>query len=932
VETIKYSVLSTILKTRLIILLFILAVSTALFSQISIESQSGYKLEINRSNLIVFKIRNNSDKNISFKINPELPEGLVSLTQNETLEIKGKSTLICSLPLYPSSSKLKQKLILPVRFTDASDKQISIDYLNLSLNPYTNFNVTLEAVSRYAVKDREYLVRANLSNESNVPCFGTLTNRDYRIKEDFQLMEGENKAVMLHIKGLNLEHAILPLTIEADYRFVFEDSLQSGHKSFSQILDFVPLWESDHSNFIKIPSYLAIKSTRDYKKTDHWNYEITTSSYTEISSDKSLDWFVRKKDGAVLKNWTDEDEYRFNFQYKYIKSSLGKQNYNFSPLLGNIYATGMQLEIFPSHYYLSLSKIKDQYRDRLNMLGFSTGYLLKPSSINVQKDNALLFNYQKKYRNFSLSGSSGSADSLNNQKASILMSLNINEALLIKSEYLQFKNSQDKSWFDKSGIISNEIQIKNESTSFRLLGRFQNDPIKGEYLHNKVVESSLFHNFQDNFMLNASMRFQDSKSDYNWTYRFNQINQSYFIKSRFKLYSPLYGVSEINYSQFTSTRHDYNSRDNTNLYGIALMDKNFYGEIMKGKRDFNYFDSNENEEIWKFNIRYFFMDKLYLISESRLKKNKSYKEVSAFLSGEYRAGEKTSILLSTEHNHYSSDTWKDVMIYNAEYRYEIKKDHAITASFKAYDYINSLNQSNYSISMEYSIPLDFPVFPRFRKQGIVVRVKDPFLQKPVSNALIKANNYYGFTDASGKAEFLGINQDKYNIEIVNMPESYLNNQPMPVSSVVNKNEIRNVDLQLVKPASITVNVKMLIPKAVSQEDLRGNDSLRIFDNRLVVAGNKQLVKPEYPVSIIIQNKDQKLIKQTDSEGKVEFSNLLPGQWTISVDKSSLPGRFSTETENIRINVLPGSDNIRNIQLSPILFNFDNFQKGEMIIK
>jgi len=273
-----------------------------------------------------------------------------------------------------------------------------------------------------------------------------------------------------------------------------------------------------------------------------------------------------------------------------------------------------------------------------------------------------------------------------------------------------------------------------------------------------------------------------------------------------------------------------------------------------------------------------------------------------------------------------------VMIYNAEYRYEIKKDHAITASFKAYDYINSLNQSNYSISMEYSIPLDFPVFPRFRKQGIVVRVKDPFLQKPVSNALIKANNYYGFTDASGKAEFLGINQDKYNIEIVNMPESYLNNQPMPVSSVVNKNEIRNVDLQLVKPASITVNVKMLIPKAVSQEDLRGNDSLRIFDNRLVVAGNKQLVKPEYPVSIIIQNKDQKLIKQTDSEGKVEFSNLLPGQWTISVDKSSLPGRFSTETENIRINVLPGSDNIRNIQLSPILFNFDNFQKGEMIIK
>lgn len=932
-EIIKSLDLNILLRNKLLLLLCLINLSIVLFADnLELITQPTYILNVNESNLIMVKIINHGKTAKKLTVELDIPESMQILSSTENLSLYPKSERMLQFSLYLSKNQFKQRLILPLIIRDTEKNEQTRAYINLYINPYTDFKVQVESESDYAIEGKDFNLLVNLENDSNVPCYGKIYNQEYNLNYTFKLAAGQSDKAVFKLKDLNNGNDVLPLIISADYKFIFEDSINYASSKFTKVITYYPLWKSDISHFYKVPSSLSFKSSRSYRDKEDWNYWISSYGYGEISKDNSLAWYLKKYNGQYLTTWDDNDDYWLNLTTKHSVTYLGKQSYRKSHLLGNQFGDGVKTDLFFNHLYLSLSQIKEEYRDNLNYSAISTGILFNQGEENEHSiDNSFILSYQKKYNQLGQSNGT-TIDSLDNEKLSIQFALSKSNRLRFKSEYLFFKNTGDNNWFKNAGILYNELLLQNETSSFKLNTEFQNDLIKGELAENKTLESTIVHREKDNFLLQTGFRYQDIKSDYHWSYPYKQINQYYYVKARARLYSLLHAVVDINNSNFTSTKHDYNSKDKTDLYGMAFIYKQFYGEILTGKRSYNYFYKNEKEEIWKFNLRYFYLDKLYFTNDNQLKRKKEQMEIINYISAEFKPTLFTNCSLGIEHNHYNQDIWRDVIIYNTDFKYEFKKSNYLSFSAKFYNYLRTINQNNYSMSLEYSIPLQMPVYPKRKPTGLIVKVKDPFFEKPVTNALIKANNYYALTNDKGIAEFYNIPENQYHIEIKNMPDNYLSNIELPLTSQVHNKEIKNEEIQIINPGQIKVKVNIYIPEKVDLNKSYKADSLSMFNNELVSGTKTGISDKSYELRVYLEKDSLKYTKEINLNGEVEFLQLKPGNWKLRIDPRTIPECYEADLDDTEILVESNTKHRYEINLYPKLSRFESFQKGTIIIK
>ena len=220
-----------------------------------------------------------------------------------------------------------------------------------------------------------------------------------------------------------------------------------------------------------------------------------------------------------------------------------------------------------------------------------------------------------------------------------------------------------------------------------------------------------------------------------------------------------------------------------------------------------------------------------------------------------------------------------------------------------------------------------PVYPKQKLSDLRISVRDPYLNKPLKNLLIKSNHLYAITDDFGRAEFLNIPQGEYLISAVNQGKDYIFSPAMPEKITLHKKEVLEKSYQLNKPAEIHVQIilKENIPLQMNNKVL--NQNVLFSENDLIIQQIDKSSDKSKGILFVLQNEDTKIVKETDRNGQLIFDHVAEGLWKIYPLKQSIPTDYHFISEEIEIEVLADKKYNYKFELVPSSISFESFSNG-----
>ncbi len=246
-------------------------------------------------------------------------------------------------------------------------------------------------------------------------------------------------------------------------------------------------------------------------------------------------------------------------------------------------------------------------------------------------------------------------------------------------------------------------------------------------------------------------------------------------------------------------------------------------------------------------------------------------------------------------------------------QYEIGSGHHIQLRAR---YISSPNQRNHRISaaLEYSLPLSMPL-ARIDNIGILSGTLKDEHGSPIENVIISSGELVTVTDRDGRFIFSAVPPGENYIMIdrstIGVGRITLQDNPLRVN--VPKGEETTIAITAVPAGRISGIV-----------DLFGYQNTGYIDST-----QKKLQRIGGLEGIFVELKNNREVyrKFTDVRGSFSFSDLKPGEYTLSVGNDDLPEHHQLEKNNISLSVTAGESKDAVFKVIPIIRTIKIIKKG-----
>ena len=960
-EKIKFLVRNIPLKTNLILLFIICLVYQLFSSDFQITAQKNIYFSIKEINNLQLKVKNISDNQITVLPDFIPNQSFSVITPLEPLIFSPGEEKFLYYSFLVENTQNSQNFSLPFILRNSFGKEIHREFIQIKINPYTSFKARLIKPQEPIADNKEKFIDLVIENESNIPCIGEIRSNQseskrginpssqtdiLRYNKTFNLQPGQTDTLSISSYSFSPFNSYLNADISIHYSLIYSDSVVTATHHIVEFIPYYRIYQPDLKRFHDLPAFISSKIQKeDFNNHTEWKHwlsfwgygylkhietECDTQNYSQTGNTPPknyVSWYLKKQNGRLLNQWADHDEYQISIRNEKVSTVFGKTVYEQSKLLGNHYGDGFESQYFFDKKAISYLFVKDYYRDQNTYSTFSFS-LLKNQYLADNEDRKFLsLSIQTKRSDFSWPGLAGknTVKTTDNDKLLTQLSFYLLPNLHYKNELLWFRNN-DKINI-QSPLMYNELSFTIPNTHMDIKSLYQSEKVTGEYDHQKSYEVNLSHRSLNSVSVSAGFRFSDEKSDYSWSFPFRQMYQSHYLKPKVRLWKKLYAISDINYYRFESSNRNYNSQDETILGGLALDFNHIYIESQAGKREYNYSQKKKNENIIRFNLRYLYSNKLMILFDTKSTNYQNKYDFNQFLTMEIIPLNQIKTSISLQNYQYQSKHWQDLFIGEGNISYTLNNHHQILLTGKYFDFVNNRKQNRYSLSFEYIIPFRMPVYPKQKLSDLRISVRDPYLNKPLKNLLIKSNHLYAITDDFGRAEFLNIPQGEYLISAVNQGKDYIFSPAMPEKITLHKKEVLEKSYQLNKPAEIHVQIilKENIPLQMNNKVL--NQNVLFSENDLIIQQIDKSSDKSKGILFVLQNEDTKIVKETDRNGQLIFDHVAEGLWKIYPLKQSIPTDYHFISEEIEIEVLADKKYNYKFELVPSSISFESFSNG-----
>ncbi len=920
--------LSTPFKIKYIILIFLLFSSFLFAEDISVITQEKYPFKVNSVNMLSVKIVNNTAKDMFIFADLKTNEFFTLISKSEKVLLKKNEPLILYFSYFLNAQQASQMLSIPLLIRNEKNEEIKRKYCFIHVEPYLSFN-------RNVIKEPDFLTQKSsedsltflIVNQSNVPIEGEVSDDQSRFLYRYSLEPGITETIRLKFETDHVNSSLISRNYFFKNYYFSTDSVSVRQDSIRVSVPYYYLWEGDPNRFHRVPAFISNKVTyQEINQQHYWDHTLKMYAYGSLSNQQYLSFYLKKDNGRYLNRWNDHDEYYFDVYSPYYQVSAGKSNYKKSELISPIYGEGLYLNYLFHKVKFSLmnvnEKIKDAYQYRLYSLAYCFKTDADSKEVDVNQYVSLNVLSKRKDQKISEWYINPEASSKENDKINIQLSFNLNSHINLYNEVMWVKQTEVGDIEIARPSIYNQLSLNYQNTQISLRNFYQNEIIYGEYDYKKFFEATLNQNFKDYLMIYSGYRYQNLKSDYFWSYSYQQQLQSAYAKTFVKIYSSLYNVSELNYLRYKNESAKTESSDDNYASGIAVKSQSLYAECLYGKRDYSYFEDQLQEDYFKFNIRVNVSNQLIFNTDNKVSLIDEHYSVNHYLSFDTMLSEKLRATFSADYSYFEQKKWQNLMIYNSEISANIYQSHQLRLSTRFYQYINYHKLDSYSLSLEYVLPLSVPVLPKRNYSEMKINLIDPYTSKPVKNALISANQYYALTNDEGIAFFRGIPRSKYDINIINPIPSFITEPTIPISVDSSKKTKVSQQIKIIESSSIKVNLKL------KETEINQNN---IYLNQLNKEQRSSINTGLFDqISLLLENEDEQLIQTFNKEGTLIFSPLRPGKWRLTIYKNGVQDKIKIHLDEVEVFLTDNQKRSIDLIAETIIHQFESFEKGGVI--
>jgi hypothetical protein len=187
------------------------------------------------------------------------------------------------------------------------------------------------------------------------------------------------------------------------------------------------------------------------------------------------------------------------------------------------------------------------------------------------------------------------------------------------------------------------------------------------------------------------------------------------------------------------------------------------------------------------------------------------------------------------------------------------------------------------IYLDYAVPLRVPTGRDRAVGGVSGRVVDQETGRPVADVLVRVGDRAVVTDAHGRWAVVGLPPGGYTVEID------------PVSAGVGRVVVRPDALKVRVAGGETHAVEVGVSRSAR---VRG---------RLMVTDPEDSNDGVEGVVVELRSGSERRRRMTDAQGAFLFSDLPPGDWTVTIMGDGLPAHHALERETTPVTLAPGAE-------------------------
>lgn len=882
-----------------------------------------------------FRVQNNTQERRELEAQVKLPEEWNLITREFPFELGPKEGDVRLVSFFVPQKALAGKYEVTYLVQDRKTPEIS-DFWTISVFVLSVAKLEVQVLEApdWIIAGKDYTVSFLVINGANAAAtiIAEIESRQgwpaVADSKKFQLGAGETKIVKVVVKSdaeihQQIKH-YLKLTARAP-------ELKNGEVEASATawVDVIPRIGAVADRFHKIPTEISLRGVmeQDKERMQGFQSEISGSGTLDEQGRKHIDFLLREPDIRDKSVFGEYDEFHFSHWTDEYQIFLGDKNFSLSPLTEQYqYGRGIEGKLNLDKFTLGWYGEKTRW-PKLKRKEFA-GYI----NYLLAEKYCLGFNYLQK-------------EPSNDRIFSFRTQLEPFEAVSLELEGASGtrNNKRDNAYFLRAiaspkGFLNSSLQLIHAGPNY-----------SGYYRDTDLMSSNTVLSLWSKLGLNVDLHTEKHNLELNPTLSYAPAERSYRSGLSYNFRSG----TRFSLGYQGSNREDrlpepkFNYQERTFLIDLwqRFSKASFWVAAEKGSNKNNL--NGRVYELKKYRASVFCqpLKNQHLSGYIQVRDEEGSKRVTAGLNVICQIKKGSSFNLDFQSNWRDNVRSSDLMGITLEHRF-LNNYHFLLRARRSSYRISTDLISRDSFSAELSIPFGIPMAKKKGIGQLTGVLYDTVTGERLKDVVIRVNGVVAVTDKNGNFKFPALEPGKYYLEIdrAGIGLDRISVQKMPLEVIIEGGRETNIgELGVVRSANLKGRVVVYKAKN-NQNGLSPNQGGKNNNAYIIIGegnGNSNIAGEEkaefieaYGLpNILVEVKDnagEVKRRVTDTEGRFEFEELRPGEWTLKAYDTNLPEYHyfekdvfelaleSGEKNGVLIKVLPQKRTIRIIKEGGVL--------------
>jgi hypothetical protein len=884
----------------------------------------------------VFQVTNETSEKEKFLSEVKLPQGwmLVAESPSFCLGPNESDTRLVSF-LIPQTALAGQ---YELTYLVKAEKHPSItdsSTIDVVVLPVRKLDVKLLEAPEFVIAGQDYQASFAVINGSNTESKVSIKidsgeNLPFAVDaEEFELTPGESKRLEVVVSTDVNRKELLRYHLRLTAQTLKDQEVKAQATSYVEIL---PRTTGTLERFHKIPTELTFSyvTKRNGEHDAGFQTTVSGSGTSDEDETRGVRFFFRGPDVQDKSIFGRYDEYRLTFWTRYYELRFGDLIHSLSPLIENYrYGRGIEGKLNLNNFRVGAYHMETRW--------------FEPEEVHIAGyvDYLILDNFQ-----IGLNYLNKEIDGEDENIASIECRLGPIGNTSVELEYATGEKNRE-------GSDAYLLGVSSRWNWFSFASRFVHaEPdCPAHYRDRDFISSGLAFRLKHNLRLKANFRQEKKNLDLDPTLNSAPLEKSYKLgfDYRLKTGTSFYAYWRDRSREDRLPNSEFRYREETVVFGLGQSFKklrlNASAESGQRKDEL----SNQFSRLDRYKVYAYFRPTHKLSSSGYIYSDDSgdYAEerrrrITAGLNSSLRISNSTNFSLNFQTSDYegSPDGDRDVLELRLSHRFRNQSEIQLRGRRTSYGSFGGQYESAFKV--EVTIPFGLPAARKKDIGRIRGYVYDEENEQPISDAILKIDGTTAVTDKKGKFSFPALKPGIHYLDVstARIGLDRITVQKTPRELIVEGGKETRVEVGITRSASLIGQVMLYGHENNHNNEFPGdmNGNLHVVgegdNNGSFINGESKLVQTQGIANILVElrNGSEVMRRLTNREGRFEFEEVRPREWTLKIYEDDLPKYHYFESDTFNLELNPGERKEVLVKVLPKKRSINIIDKGEILLE